>query len=69
MLSEQGERLLLELLNIHNHQDIMKRLKLKRERPPRSRPSRQPRQQQVDSQGISCIIDFDYDSNAFLESK
>ena len=68
MLSEQGELMLQELLNIHSHQDIMKRRKQKRGRcgplPPGSRP-----RGQVDDQGISCIVDFDYALNAVLENK
>ena len=69
MLSEQGERLLQELLNTHSHQDIMKRLKQKRGRCGPLPPGSRPRKQQVDDQGISCSVDFDYDFNAFLKNK
>ena len=69
MLSEQGEMLLQERLNIHSHQDLMKRLKQKRGRcgplPPGSRLRKQP----VGDQGISCIVDYDCEFNAFLENK
>ena len=68
MLSEQGEMLLQELLNIHSHQGIMKRLKQKRGRRGPLPPGSRPRKQQVDNQGISFIVDFDFNFDALLEN-
>ena len=48
---------------------MLKRLKQKRGRCGPLPPGSRPRQQQVDNQGTSFIVDFDFNFDALLENK